>query len=120
MKDFDPDELDNLIRDAVTQTTPLTAGFAQRTADKMLALHHRRQMRRLYAWGIFYFFLALAGTAGLACVINNPMAQSLLSILISYRYVFVLGMIVFVFASLSHLLVKTSYYDPTKYTSHYF
>jgi hypothetical protein len=95
MKDTNPDELDNLIRDAITQTAPLTVGFAGRTADKMLALHHRRQMRRLYAWGLVYFFLALAGTAGLACMINKPMALSLLASLISYRYVLAFGIIVF-------------------------
>ena len=96
MKNADFDEMDNLIREAVVQTPPLPGRFAGRTADKILALHRRRQRRRLFALGFVYFFLALAGVYGLAWVINARMAFSLLDTLIEYKYVIVFGIVVFI------------------------
>ncbi|WEA00551.1 hypothetical protein [Mucilaginibacter sp. SJ] len=95
MKTTPDDELDRLIRNAINETTSLPLAFAHRTAEHLLARHHKRQLRYLLVRGMVYFLFALAGSFGLAWLINVRMALSLIAELVAYKSVFVFGICTF-------------------------
>ncbi|WP_316834377.1 hypothetical protein [Pedobacter nutrimenti] len=96
MKNEQFDELDEFIQQSVIHTNPLPAGFAEKVGNQILARHRNKENRWLYAIGLLYFCLALAGVFGLSLLIDERLAFNLLQTLIAYKAVFVFGMTVFV------------------------
>jgi hypothetical protein len=95
MKNTDFDKWDEIINRSVICMDTLSAGFSVRTGSKMLARHRNRENRRLYAGGVVYFCLALAGAFGLSWLISEPFAATLLQTLFTHKAVFIFGMAVF-------------------------